>query len=499
MTASSTPTPTTSARTHADRARRVRVVGDDLGWVIGRPPWRDRLERARAEGKRIPPPAPGRPGIGHLLRLRRGRIAYLLEAMRTRGDTFVVEAPWLRATFFVHPEQVRHVLQLRHENYGKQTRGFEQLRIFLGNGLLTSEGSFWLRQRRIAQPAFHKQRLAAFAGAMARAGEDLVDRWLADRSTEIVDVSRDMMRVTLRIVSETLLGRDVSGEADAVGHAITELLENVQARMATPVDLPLHWPTRINRQYHRAAAVVDDVVNGVIAERRARPNREGGDLLQMLIDARDEETGEGMSDRQLRDEAVTLFIAGHETTANALAWTFHLLSLHPGVRRQLRDELDRVLSGRLPTIDDLPKLEWTRMIVHEAMRLYPPAWIVGRNVIEDDEVHGWFVPGGTLAFVAPMLTHRHPDFWDDPEGFDPERFSPARSAGRPAYAYFPFGGGPRQCIGNNFALMEAQLLLATIARRVDLDHLPGMRVEPEPLVTLRPNGGTLPMRLRPRG
>ncbi|MGZ3476567.1 MAG: cytochrome P450, partial [Polyangiales bacterium] len=222
------------------------------------------------------------------------------------------------------------------------------------------------------------------------------------------------------------------------------------------------------------------------------------DLLAMLMEATDEETGERMSDKQLRDEAMTIFVAGHETTANNLAWTFYLLSKHPAARRKLYEELASVLGGRSPTVEDLPRLEWTRWVIQESMRLYPPAWITGRNTVEDDVVGGWFAPRGSLMFVSPMLVHRHPDFWDDPEGFDPERFSPSRSAGRPTYAYFPFGGGPRQCIGNGFAMMEAQLLLATIAQHIELDLLPGAQVTPEPVVTLRPRHG-LPMRVLPRG
>ncbi|MGZ5968308.1 MAG: cytochrome P450 [Polyangiales bacterium] len=473
--------------------KRFKLAGGDLRWIVGKSAYSDVPERAAKVGARVPPFALGSPGIGHLRRLRRDRLGFLLSSFVARGDAFVVRVPWMYANVLSHPDHVRHVLQQHHENYGKRTRGFDQIRLFLGNGLLTSEGAFWLRQRRIAQPAFHKQRLAGFATSMVKAAEDLVVSW---RNREQIDVSREMMRVTLRIVSETLLGRDVSGEADAVGHAITELLENVQSRMAMPFDVPLHWPTPKNRQYHRASGVIDGVMNEVIAERRRSPGH--SDLLAMLMEATDEETGERMSDKQLRDEAMTIFVAGHETTANNLAWTFYLLSKHPAARRRLYEELASVLGGRSPTVEDLPRLEWTRWVIQESMRLYPPAWITGRNTVEDDVVGGWFVPRGSLMFVSPMLVHRHPDFWDDPEGFDPERFSPSRSAGRPTYAYFPFGGGPRQCIGNGFAMMEAQLLLATIAQHIELDLLPGAQVTPEPVVTLRPRHG-LPMRVLPRG
>jgi len=475
---------------------KLRPAGGTLRWLVGKAPWNQASAAGRAAGKVFPPLAPDlHPLFGHLPALRRSRVGILVDGMNHAGDTFRIQVPWMHATVFTDPEHVKAILQLRHENFGKQTRGFDQLRIFLGNGLLTSEGSFWLRQRRIAQPAFHKARLAGFARGMVKAAEDMADAW-ARRSDPEIDVSKQMMAVTLRIVSETLLGRDVSAEADHVGTAITALLENVQARMTLPVDVPLHWPTPLNRRYHRAAGVIDQVVLDMIAARRKESGRHD-DLLAMLIEARDEESGEAMDDRQLRDEVMTIFMAGHETTANALAWTFHLLSLHPTVRERLDAELAAVLGGRSPTIEDLPQLTYTKQIVQESLRLYPPAWVIGRNVIEDDEIGGYFLPKGTLAFVSPFLTQRNPRVWENPEGFDPDRFSPERSAGRHPFAFFPFGGGPRLCIGNGFAMMEAQLLLAVFAQRFHLDMVPGHRVVPEPMITLRPKGG-LPMRLVPR-
>ena len=478
---------------------RLRPAGGTLKWLVGKAPWNQSEAAARAAGKKFPPLAPhAHPVLGHLPALRKNRTGLLLDAMNQGSDAFRFQVPWMHATVLVHPDHVKTILQQRHENYGKQTRGFDQLRIFLGNGLLTSEGSFWLRQRRIAQPAFHKQRLAGFGTRMVRAAEDMTDAWArrVHAGEPEISVAHEMMAVTLRIVSETLLGRDVSAKADDVGEAITSLLENVQARMAMPIDVPLHWPTPRNRAYHRAAGVIDRVVQDMITARRKDVGAHD-DLLGMLIETRDEDTGEGMDDKQLRDEVMTIFMAGHETTANSLAWTFHLLSTHPTVRERLDAELASVLGGRSPTIEDLPKFVFTKQVVQESLRLYPPAWVVGRNVIEDDEVGGWFLPKGTLAFVSPLLTGRHPDFWENPEGFDPDRFSPERSQGRHPFAWFPFGGGPRLCIGHGFAMMEAQLLLATFAQRFHLDHVPGHEVVPEPLVTLRPKGG-LPMRLVPR-
>jgi cytochrome P450 len=254
--------------------------------------------------------------------------------------------------------------------------------------------------------------------------------------------------------------------------------------------LPLfeRLPTRRNRQFRAALGRGDALIRAQIDERRksdARPN----DLLTMLIEARDEESGEGMTDQQLRDEVITIFSAGHETTANALTWTWYLLSKHPAVRRRLEGELDQVLGGRVPAVEDLARLEYATGVVKEAMRLYPPAWIISRRAIAADRLGGYDIPEGSIVLLSPWVTHRHPRFWENPEGFEPERFEPARAAALPRYAYFPFGGGPRLCIGNNFAMMEAVLLLATMARRYRLDLDPGHLVDLDPLITLRPRTG----------
>jgi cytochrome P450 len=329
----------------------------------------------------------------------------------------------------------------------------------------------------------------------------MVDRWAARAAPapgqpDRTDVTPEFLRVTLRILGLSMFGIDLSNDAEAIGRAVTVVLEATRSSITSILEIPRFIPTPANRRFLEALATIDRVTLGLIAERRA-----GGaakdDLLSMLLDARDEETGEGMTDRQLRDELVTILGAGHETTSMALSWTAVLLSRHPDVRRKLEAELDVVLAGRAPEFSDIPKLQYTRMVIEESMRLYPPAWIVGRNAIDDDEIGGYHVPAGSLVFVSAWVTHRHPGLWDNPEGFDPERFAPGADEGRPRYAYFPFGGGPHLCIGNSFAMMEATLVLATVAQRFHMDLVPGHPVELEPLITIRPRHGVM-VSLRPR-
>ena len=435
------------------------------------------------------PKLPGEPVLGHFRLMRRDPLRFFTEARERVGDVAGLRFGRIVAHLLAHPDHVRHVLQENHAAYSKRSPGFEKLRLVLGNGLLTSEGDFWRRQRRIAAPAFHHQRLAGFAETMTRAGEDLYERWdraAAERTP--IDLANEMMRVTLRIVGETLLGTDVSGDTDVVGRAVSHVIEDVNERIGAIVDLPLRVPTPRNRRLKRWIAALDAVVGRAIAERR-RSGAARADLLDMLMRAKDDDTGEGMSDAQLRDEVMTIFLAGHETTANAMTWTFYCLSLVPESDRRLYAELHEALGARSFRLEDAPALPYAQRVIKESMRLYPPAWIIGRMTERDDEVAGYRLPAGGLVFVSPYVTQRHPDLWDNPCGFDPDRFLPEREAARPRFAYFPFGGGPRVCIGNGFAMQEALVLLATLAKRYRLELAPGHPVVPEPLVTLRPKHG----------
>jgi cytochrome P450 len=454
-----------------------------------------RAVRPAAPDPRAAPMPPGDALLGHARMFREDPLNQFARWAATYGDAVSLRIPGVNFMLVLHPDGAKHVLQTNAKNYSKQTRGYEKMRLFLGNGLVTSEGDFWRRQRRIAAPAFHRQRIEGFAGSMTRATADMLARWRDGGAAEL-DVDREMMALTMRIASETLLGKDLSGEADTVGDALTFLTLNTNDRITRLLDTPLSWPTPENRRYLAAIRSVDDILVQLLAERRRSPG-EHHDLLAMLMEARDEETGERMTDAQLRDEAITIFAAGHETTSNALAWTFLLLGRHPEVAHRMYAEIDAALGDRTPTLADLPAMPFTKNVIQESMRLYPPAWITGRRAEGDDEVCGYRVAKGTQVLVSPWATHRHPGFWEDPEAFDPDRFTPARSEGRPAFAYFPFGGGPRICIGNTFAMMEAQLILAMISQRYRLELCPGAHVAPERGITLRP-GPALPMRLRPR-
>ena len=368
--------------------------------------------------------------------------------------------------------------------------GIDPLHAALGNGLLLSEGDFWRRQRRLAQPAFHRQRLVSFATTMVDSTQAMLTRWEGFEPGAPFDVAQEMMRLTMGIVSRTLLGMDVSEDArDArnVSGALTRLLEESNRRLLSVIRLE-KLPLPRNLRFKKDIALLDSVVFKIIAQRR-KSGEDTGDLLSMFMHARDEETGEGMDDRQLRDEVMTMFLAGHETTANLLSWTWMLLSQHPAVQDKLRAELAEVLGGKAPTFEDLPRLTYTRMVLEEVLRLYPPAWILARQAREADEIGGFTIPKDSLIVLCSYVVHRLPRLWPNPEGFDPERFAPGREEGRHKYAYFPFSGGPRSCIGNAFAMMEAQLVLATVAQRFRLDLLPGHPVKADPSITLRPKDG----------
>jgi cytochrome P450 len=444
-----------------------------------------------------PPSPPGERFLGHANLLRVDPLGPFTRWCAEYGEAVTLRVPGEHMVLALHPEAVKHVLQSNAKNYTKQTRGFDKMRLFLGNGLVTSDGDFWKRQRRIAAPAFHRNRIEGFADTMTAATADMLARWATlPADAPATDAGRELTTLTMRIASVTLLGKDLSGAADAVGDALQFLTLSTNDRITALFDIPLSVPTPENRRYHQAVKVVDDLLLPLIAERQRAPGAHH-DLLAMLLEARDEETGEAMTPQQLRDEAITIFAAGHETTSNALAWTFYLLARHRDVATRVYEEVDRALNGRAPTLADLPSMPYAKCVIQESMRLYPPAWIVGRRAIADDELCGYRVAAGTQVLISPFATHRHPKFWEDPEAFDPDRFSPERSAGRAAYAYLPFGGGPRVCIGNAFAMMEAQLILAQVSQRYRLELAPGARVEPVRGITLSP-GPALPMHLRAR-
>jgi cytochrome P450 len=440
------------------------------------------------------PPGPG----GYRLlagarQIQRAPLQFLTDLTHTYGDIALVRFLVWPVYVVNHPDFIKQVLQDHHRSYNKDNFDYRLLRPLLGKGLLTNDGASWLHQRRLIQPTFHRQRLAAFGSLMTEATGAMLVRWerYAERGGA-VDVADEMMRLTLRIIGQALFSLDLSEEATTVRQA----LKSANDYLCAPFP-PLYVPTPRNRRLQTALRRLDALVYDLIAARR-QSQQDTPDLLSMLLGVRDEETGEGMSDRQIRDEVITLLLAGHETTAVALSWTWYLLAQHSECEKLLHAEVDAVLGGRLPTVEDLPALPYSRMVIEESMRLYPPAWSFSRNAIAEDELGGYPIPPGSMILLCPYTTHRHPAFWEQPEVFDPLRFTPERVAARPHYAYFPFGGGPRLCVGNAFAMMETHLILAAVAQRYRLCLGTDVQVEPEPLITLRPRGG-LPMLLATRG
>jgi cytochrome P450 len=423
--------------------------------------------------------------------VRRNPTAVFLSSARTFGDVVYFKIGPRRGYLITNPADVRHVLQDNARNYHKSPL-YDKLRLSIGNGLLTSEDEFWLRQRRIAQPAFHRQRLAALAKVMADAAREAAAEWQQAIASngQPVDIADEMMRLTRTVVLRALLGADLGPFAAKVDHAWTIINQHIGESFWS-LGFTDWLPTSKRRRFQAARAVLRQSVDHVISQRRRSPS-ESHDLLSMLMSARDEETGESMTDEQLRVEVTTFLLAGQETTSLALTWTWYLLSQHEAARRRLEEEIDAVLDGRPPEYADLVNLPYTRMVIDEALRLYPPAWGFSRQALADDELGGYHLPGGWLAFVLPYVLHRLPAFWHDPEAFEPERFLPEPSANRPKFLYLPFGAGPRQCIGNQFALIEMQLVVATLAQRHRLHLVPRHRVEPWPLITLRPRFG-MPM------
>jgi len=439
------------------------------------------------------PGPPRRYPLQNWLALQRNPLRFL-EGVARHGDV----ARFRLGPVFVYlvndPDLIRSVLVTRADAYHKG-RALERARRLLGQGLLTSEGALHLRQRRLMQPAFHRERIAGYGETMVRYAGRAAERWKAG---ETIDVHKEMVALTLAIVGTTLFDADVEEEADEIGKALTEALELFQRLLMVPYGEFLEkLPIPSTLRFRSARRRLDATIARLIAERRRNP-RDRKDLLTLLLLAQDTEgDGGGMTDTQLRDEAMTIFLAGHETTANAMAWTWHLLSQNPEAEGRLHGELDRVLEGRAPGVADLPRLRYTEMVLSESMRLFPPAWILGRRAIVDHELGGYRIPAGSIVLLSQWITHRDARYFPDPLRFDPQRFTAEAQAARPKFSYFPFGGGPRVCIGEGFAWMEGVLVLATIARRRRFLPVDGIPVTPAAMITLRPKSG-LPMRIEAR-
>ncbi|HEX4951249.1 MAG TPA: cytochrome P450 [Blastocatellia bacterium] len=423
-----------------------------------------------------------------LLAMRGDRLSFLQKLKEQHGDVVrfrvATQAVWVLS----HPEHIRDVLVVNQKKFMKG-RGIQMMKPLLGEGLLTSEGEFHLRQRRLVQPAFHRQRVASYATSMVEDARKIRERWAMLPPGESLEMSQEMMRLTLVIAGRTLFDADVEDEANDVGQALTDAM-SVAERIPNPLAAILsRLPLPSNRRFAKARQRLDDIIYGIIRERRAS-NVDRGDFLSMLLLAQDEEGGTGgMTDQQVRDEALTIFLAGHETTATALTWTWYLLSQHPEAEAKLHAEIDAVLQGRLPTFEDLPKLRYAEMVFAEAMRLYPPAWIIGRRALVEHEMDGFKIKAGDLTLHSQYLVHHDARWFPEPDKFIPERWTPELKESRPKFSYFPFGGGTRTCIGEAFAWMEASLVIATLAQQWKPRLVPGHPVEPRALITLRPKHG----------
>ncbi|MGQ9897866.1 MAG: cytochrome P450 [Acidobacteriota bacterium] len=428
--------------------------------------------------------------FGSFLPVRNDLLNFYTRMFRELGDIIRFRGlPGLYWHLVLHPTHVEHVLVRHQHNYRKGKVFDGPIGLITGNGLLTSDGDFWRRQRKLMQPSFHRQALSGFATTMVAETEACFARWDAQaRRSEAFDVAQDMTRLTLNIAGLTLFSTPVGERADAFGQSLRVAFDFVGFRMRPTLPLPLWVPTPANLRFKAARRRLDAVVYQIIERRRKTPNP-APDLLSLLMAARDEETGEAMSDVQLRDEVITLLLAGHETTAITLTWALYVLTQETAVEARLYEEVASVLRGATPTVEDMRRLPYTRLVIEETMRLYPPAWGLPREAIQEDEIGGYYIPERSLVALNQFLTHRHPDFWEDPERFDPERFTPERAAGRPTFAYFPFGGGQRVCIGSQFALMEATLILAMLVQRYRVRLVPGHPIEFDTMFTLRPKYG----------
>jgi cytochrome P450 len=449
---------------------------------------------------RAPRLAPGPPGLfllGSILDFKRDILQAMARGQKQYGDPVRYRLGPVVVHGVSHPDMAEQVFMDGQGTFGKLGPD-NPLRLVLGDGLLTSsDHESWFRHRKMMQPIFHRQRIATLYQKMVACAEEMLGRWQAWRDGDQIDVHHEMMRVTLDIVSQTMFSANVMNDLDKIGpEAVNITIDYAFQRLQNPFSLPASWPTPGNRRFQRAMRAIDALLYRIIEERR-RAEKPHDDLLDMLLSARDETTGEGMNDKELRDEVITTLAAGHETTAITLTWTWYLLSQHPEIERRLHEEVDRVLAGRMPALGDLPNLPYTLQVFEEAMRLYPSAPIIPRLTSRDTIMGGYHLPKGSRVLVNLFNLHRHPDFWPEPEKFDPDRFAPEKRKGQHRFAYLPFGAGPHLCIGKSFALLEAHMLLIVMAQRYALRHVPGHRVQNHATITLRPRYGML-MTVHPR-
>ncbi len=408
------------------------------------------------------------------------------ESIAEIGDTFRVG--FGKNTFYItlNPNHVQHVLQENHKNYTKSAK-YDHLKLFLGNGLLTSEGEFWLQQRRTIQPAFHKQKLLSIFETMQSCSQNVVDRWKKYSHTDEIDVSEEMIQSTLTIAGKTLFSVDLENSASDAGRAINNCNTFINQRIRRPFNFPAKFPLPSHIRFKKDIQKIDLLIYQIIQKRNQQNANDFHDVLSLLLDAKDEDTGKSMNEQQLRDELVTLFIAGYETTAVSMSWIIYLLAKYPDYQEKIREEIQQVTNNQQVNYQNFSQLKWTKAIIDESLRLYPPAWIIGRKSIKEDFLGEYFIPENTNVALIPYFIHRHPNLWENPNQFFPERFLNGSSL-KHKFSYIPFGSGPRLCIGMQFAIMEMVLLLSDLVRNFHWKLIDNHQdVKPLPLVTLKPN------------
>lgn len=437
--------------------------------------------------RRVPPGPPNRAAPGILRELRADRLGLMSRAVEEYGDAVRVAIGPKKLYIFNHPDHAKHVLADNAANYHKGI-GYTEAKRALGDGLLTSEGALWKEQRRTIQPVFQHKRIAGRAEVIIDEALRLVDRLRARQGAGPVDVLEEITALTLGVLGDTLLDTDL-GAYESVGHSFEIVQDQAMFELETLGLVPQWIPLKGQRRFRTARADLERIVGLLVEQRKANPIAAGDDVLTRLIASTGKETDRRVADRRMRDELVTLLLAGHETTASTVGWTLHMVSQHPEVRQRLHEEAVAVFGDRRPSYEDLPQLRYTNMVLQETMRLYPPVWILPRRALADDEVGGYHVPAGAEVLICPYTLHRHPRYWPEPDRFNPERFDPDVKSDRPRYAHIPFGAGPRFCVGNHLGMMEATFVISALMRELRLEKAPGFETKPEPMMSLRLGGG----------
>jgi cytochrome P450 len=444
-------------------------------------------------GRPIPGPR-GKPVIGSLPEFRKSMVQALLDGWREYGDVVRFRGP-ISLISIAHPDHVQYILRDNASNYRHADFEVKKLQPTFRNGLVTSQGDFWARQRKMMQPTFHRDRVDSFASMMADTTAETLEQWQRlDGKDRVVDMRVEMQRLTLQILTNAVFSSDWADQAEKIINAVTLANEYTNKRLLSPVDPPEWAPLPAVKEFVAMRKMVDDLVYGLIADRRKSGSKD--DILSLLMDARDDE-GKGMSDLELHDELISLIFAGHETVSVCLTWTWYHLSKDPGVAQKVRDEVEETIGERQPTLEDVRQMQYIWQVLQEALRMYPPIWVIPRTPLEPDQIDGYRLEPGEMLFISPYVVHRHTGFYDNPESFDPDRISRENTTNWHRYQYIPFGGGPRKCIGHEFAMLEMTIIIAMASQLFQLDLVPGHPVYPKQMVTLRPAHG-MPMIVTPR-